>query len=134
MKKLLIIPMLFACYMVMGQNAAKIIGKPYQLKNIEVARNDFPNKQNWNDAIAKCNKLGEGWRLPTSDELNKLYNNRKKIGGFKDNYFDGPNYWSSSESADRGYGIEAKFQIFSSGAQGFESKANTYNVRAVRSK
>ena len=74
----------------MGQNAAKIIGKPYQLKNIEVARNDFPNTQNWNDAIAKCNKLGEGWRLPTSDELNKLYNNKKKIGGFKDSYFDGP--------------------------------------------
>ena len=58
MKKLLIIPMLFACYMVMGQNAAKIIGKPYQLKNIEVARNDFPNVQTWNDAIAKCKGLG----------------------------------------------------------------------------
>ena len=38
MKKLLIIPMLFACYMVMGQDAAKIIGTPYQLNNIEVAR------------------------------------------------------------------------------------------------
>ena len=65
MKKLLIIPMLFACYMVMGQNAAKIIGKPYQLNNIEVARNDFKNVQTWNDAIAKCKGLGEGWRLPT---------------------------------------------------------------------
>ena len=88
MKKLLIIPMLFACYMVMGQNAAKIIGKPYQLKNIEVARNDFKNVQTWNDAIAKCKGLGEGWRLPTLDELNKLYNNKDKIGGFKDGYLD----------------------------------------------
>ena len=94
MKKLLIIPMLFACYMVMGQNAAKIIGKPYQLNNIEVARNDFKNAQTWNDAIAKCKGLGEGWRLPTKNELNKLYNNKKKIGGFKDGYLD-DFYWSS---------------------------------------
>ena len=94
MKKLLIIPMLFACYMVMGQDAAKIIGTPYQLNNIEVAQHDFPNAQNWKDAIAKCNKLGEGWRLPTKDELNKLYNNKKKIGGFKDSYLD-DFYWSS---------------------------------------
>ena len=102
MKKLLIIPMLFACYMVMGQNAAKIIGKPYQLKNIEVARNDFPNKQTWNDAIAKCKGLGEGWRLPTLDELNKLYNNKDKIGGFKDSYFEWPTIGVLRRTAQRG--------------------------------
>ena len=133
MKKLLIIPMLFACYMVMGQDASKIIGKPYQLNNIEVARNDFSNVQTWMDANRKCNGLGEGWRLPTKDELNRLYNNKDKIGGFKDSVFDDV-YWSSSESADRGYGIEAWFQKFSSGGQSFESKTNTYYVRAVRTK
>ena len=131
MKKLLIIPMLFACYMVMGQNAAKIIGKPYQLKNIEVARNDFPNTQNWNDAIAKCNKLGEGWRLPTLDELNKLYNNKDKIGGFKDSYFDNANYWSSTENGTNAW---YKNMFNGEGGQRFESKTKTYNVRAVRSK
>ena len=66
MKKLLIIPMLFACYMVMGQNAAKIIGKPYQLNNIEVARNDFPNTFRLGMMrLLNVIGLGEGWRLPT---------------------------------------------------------------------
>ena len=131
MKKLLIIPMLFACYMVMGQNAAKIIGKPYQLKNIEVARNDFKNVQTWKDAIAKCNGLGNGWRLPTLDELDKLYNNKNKIGGFKDSYFDNANYWSSTENGtNAGY----KNMFNGEGGQIEGYRYLTYNVRAVRTK
>ena len=130
MKKLLIIPMLFACYMVMGQNAAKIIGKPYQLKNIEVARNDFKNVQTWKDAIAKCNGLGNGWRLPTLDELNKLYNNKNKIGGFKDGLYSNDGYWSSTDTN----GKETWTAKFFDGYFVIESKKNKYNVRAVRSK
>lgn len=30
--------------------------------------------------------LGDGWRLPTKDELNVLYENKDKIGGFASNY------------------------------------------------
>ena len=41
MKKLLIIPMLFMCSMVIGQSK-KIIGKPIKIENLEVAQNDFP--------------------------------------------------------------------------------------------
>ena len=40
MKKLLIIPMLFACYMGMCQ--ASVIGKPIRLQKFEVAQHDFP--------------------------------------------------------------------------------------------
>ena len=39
-----------------------------------------------------CAALGGGWRLPTKDELNILYENKDKIGGFASN-----NYWSSTE-------------------------------------
>ena len=113
----------------MGQNAAKIIGKPYQLKNIEVARNDFPNTQNWNDAIAKCNKLGEGWRLPTKEELNKLFKNKKKIGGFKDSFLD-DFYWSSAEKEN----LVAPGQDFFNGNQGTANKYLKKYVRAVRTK
>ena len=132
MKKLLIIPMLFACYMVMGQNAAKIIGKPYQLKNIEVAQHDFPNAQTWNDAIAKCKGLGNGWRLPTSDELNKLYNNKNKIGGFKSGWLD-DFYWSSTEASEN----LVYYQCFGDGQKYTSEKRNKnnlYYVRAVRTK
>ena len=31
---------------------------------------------NWHDANKACNALGKGWRLPTKDELNTLYQNK----------------------------------------------------------
>ena len=92
MKKLLIIPMLFACYMVMGQNAKQIIGKPIKVGKIEVAENDLPDRWFWEDAKKKCSNLGLGWRLPTKDELNTIYQKRFDIGG------TGLwSYWSSTE-------------------------------------
>ena len=106
--------------------------KPYQLNNIEVARNDFKNAQTWNDAIAKCKGLGNGWRLPTLDELNKLYNNKDKIGGFKDSYFDNAHYWSSTEY-DNDYAW-SKNMFNGEGGQVVGYRYLTYNVRAVRSK
>ena len=92
MKKLLIIPMLFMCSMVIGQSK-KIIGKPIKIKNLEVAQYDFPNRMNWNDAKKACTKLGKGWRLPTKNELNVMYKNKRKIGGFVRWL-----YWSSDEN------------------------------------
>ena len=47
---------------------------------------------NWPDAKKACRALGNGWRLPTKGELNTLYKNRIKIGGFEDGA-----YWSSTE-------------------------------------
>ena len=90
---------------------------------------DFPNAQNWNDAIAKCNKLGEGWRLPTKNELNKLYNNKKKIGGFKDSYLD-DFYWSSAEKEN----LRRSGPGFLQWQSGHANKYLKYNVRAVRTK
>ena len=40
--------------------------------------------------------MGDGWRLPTKDELNILYKNQKSIGGF--DKFNA--YWSSDENND----------------------------------
>jgi hypothetical protein len=70
-----------------------------------------------------CADLGDGWRLPTKDELNLLYKNKEKIGGFANNY-----YWSSTE-VDNNY---AWFQYFGSGFQKANYKSATNYVRAVR--
>ena len=78
MKKLLIIPMLFICSIVIGQSK-KIIGNPIKIENLEVAQHDFPNRMTGDDAKAACAKLGEGWRLPTKDELNLLYQKKIKL-------------------------------------------------------
>jgi len=79
---------------------------------------------NWDDAKAACADLGDGWRLPTKDELNILYINKHKIGGFAN-----VGYWSSSEIQVHPY---AWIQNFDSGNQSKENKNEEYIVRAIR--
>ena len=78
---------------------------------------------NWDEAIVACKKLGPGWRLPTKDELNMLYENKKEIGGFAN-----VDYWSSTEYGN----LNAWIQDFYSGLQFFNYKGVTSYVRAVR--
>ena len=64
------------------------------------------------------------WYLPSKDELNKLYLNRKAIGGFADEY-----YWSSTESGRD----DATAQNLTNGSQFVNPRKNyKYYVRAVR--
>jgi hypothetical protein len=122
MKKLLIIPMLFMCSMVIGQSK-KIIGKPIKIENFEVAQNDFPKEMTWYEAKKACYALGSRWRLPTKNELNLLYINKDEIGGFVASY-----YWSSIEN----YGNNAWGQSFRDGGQDSGSRYYKCLVRAVR--
>jgi hypothetical protein len=104
-----------------------IIGKPYKLRNIEVAEHDFPNTMKWEDAIKACEELGEGWHLPTKEELNLLYLNKDKIGGFTDQ-----EYWNSI--VNKNYNSLACFKYFSDGGWNYYSKeTGIFYVRAVRS-
>jgi len=101
-----------------------IIGKPIKLGNGEVAQYDFPKEMRWGDANKECENLGRGWRLPTKEELEILYQNKDKIGGFASN-----GYWSSTEGVNDG----AWNQSFSDGSQYFSIENYTFYVRAVRS-
>ena len=79
---------------------------------------------NWEDAKKACEALGKGWRLPTIDELNIMYQNKSKISDFENSW-----YWSSSE-----YNSSfAWLQEFSTGGQNYYEKSSTNYVRAVRS-
>ena len=135
MKKLLIIPLLFACYMSIGQtaNPASIIGKPFRIGNLIVAQNDFPNKMNWDDATIASAKLGNGWRLPTKDEVDLLKINRLKVDFNK-------SYWSSLEEEGDfkiyyAWHINFKIKIKNQSEyiEGWTMKKYLMNVRAVRS-
>ncbi|MDC0339394.1 DUF1566 domain-containing protein [Flavobacteriales bacterium] len=82
---------------------------------------------NWNEKVLSytCENLGDGWRLPTKDELNLLYENKNTIGGFVNN----TSYWSSSE-----YSVPDAFLVyFVNGKVHHFLKYKTYSVRAVRS-
>jgi hypothetical protein len=39
---------------------------------LQVAFKDLENKMTWDEANSACVKLGEGWRLPNLDELQKM--------------------------------------------------------------
>ena len=77
----------------------------------------------WNEAKEACVNLGDGWRLPTKDELNLIYENKDVVGGFANSA-----YWSSTE-----YGsYTAWYHDFRNGNQPNYYKNFTYCVRAVR--
>jgi hypothetical protein len=82
MKKLLFLPMLLISCLCFAQDSKEIIGKPVKIGKIEVAQKDFSTRFNWHDAKVACLNLGKGWRLPTKEELNLLYQNKEKIGSF----------------------------------------------------
>ena len=101
----------------------KIIGKPIRIGNIEVAQYDFPKTMSWYDADESCKGLGDGWRLPTKDELNLLYKNKDKMGVVA---FIG--HWSSTEYDN----VYAWGQNIVNGFQFTDAKDNYYYLRAVR--
>jgi hypothetical protein len=80
-------------------------------------------KYTWNYAKIACDELGDGWRLPTREELHLIWLNKESIGGFVATF-----YWSSSESSFN----NAWNQNFYNGDQNYYNKGNTWYVRAVR--
>jgi hypothetical protein len=123
MKKFLFLPILLFNLFCIAQDVKNIIGKPTKIGNIEVAQYDFPNAMSLDTALKGSKALGNGWRLPTKDELNTLYQNKDKIGGFASLL-----YWSLT---DYNQG-SAWSQSFHSGSQGNYLKSYSFYIRVVR--
>ena len=100
-----------------------VTGETIKLGGIEIAQFDFSSKMTWNQANSACSALGQGWRLPTRGELNRLYQNKGIIKGFKEDW-----YWGSTEDKEN----RAAWQVFSDGLQGYGFKEGKNYVRAVR--
>lgn len=62
-----------------------------------VAHGHKGSKQATEKLLKDASKDDGGWRMPTADELNVLYQNKDKIGGFSPRW-----YWSSSEYGQYG--------------------------------
>jgi len=78
----------------------------------------------WDEATQRVKELGEGWRLPTIEELKEtLYPNMKRIPDLKAGI-----YWSSSEY----YANHAWIFNFSNGYALYHNNLTTYYVRAVK--
>jgi hypothetical protein len=83
---------------------------------------------NWEEAIKAAKSFDGGgkndWRLPTADELNLVYENVHKA---KVADFGKLTYWSSSTRLGH-----SDDQDFSNGRQDYDSRGDSYSVRAVR--
>lgn len=73
--------------------------QPKKIGVLEVFPSDFPKLMNLREANVACAKLGDGWRLPSSGELNVLNQYQDLIGGFTKPplpYF----YWTDKYNAE----------------------------------
>ena len=99
-----------------------------KIGKLEVKRTDLSDiSSSWAWAKRDLEKLEGGWRLPTTDELKLMYENKELIGGF----IEGKNkhaYWSSTEDGWQ-YAMQIRFY---DGKQKYEGKTNDGLVRAVR--
>jgi antitoxin component YwqK of YwqJK toxin-antitoxin module len=80
----------------------------------------------WDDAMAACETLGDGWHLPTKDELNVLYQNKENVSGILLNAI----YWSSTVDEVNSARVWARG--FDTGHWHSYLKKGTGGVRAVR--
>lgn len=91
--------------------------------NLEVMTKDI-GMLTWSEAMDEASKKGDGWRVPTTDELLVIYENRDRIPNL--GAFD--TFWSSEEE-DR---YNALQMTFSDGRITYYEK-NVHNcVRLVR--
>ena len=97
----------------------------YKTPNLEVMEEDL-GKMSWDQALIACSNLGDGWKLPTKDELLVIYQNKDLVGGF-----NSKGYWSSTPDEDNS---EMAYDIsFLMGVGGFNFKRTENYVRAVKS-
>ena len=94
----------------------------------EVYHEDLKGHYTWDEAKEACEALGEGWRLPTKEELNEMYKKRDVVGGFAGSY---GSYWSSTENDNCKYS-DAWYQNFYNGNQYLNYENSNLNVRSVR--
>jgi len=126
MKKLIILSLLFYCQAYAIAQTKPVASATIKLSdcNLEVRTSDEPGSLNWYDAKAKCESIGDGWRMPTKPELDCLYKNKDQIGGFNRDY-----YWSSDRVGDWNIWVQA----FNNGRQFGYSGSNSAKLRVVRS-
>lgn len=93
--------------------------------DFEIYKETLPFHITWEEAIKSCANLGNGWRLPTKEELLEIYNLQKLGEITLGNY----GCWSSSKQGEYIWSVG-----FLTGNQYLNPKNNLNLVRPVRDK
>lgn len=89
---------------------------------LEAKATDEENSLNWYEAVKAAGGNGSGWRLPTSNELRVLYEQRKVVGGFASD-----DYWSATEQDINSAWVHG----FAHGDQDRYNKYSSLRARAI---
>ncbi len=105
------------------------IGRPIRFQYVEVAQFDVPKKCTINEANLIVKKTGNGWRLPTKEELLKIFEKRDMIKGF-----EWGEYYLSNEVYGKNlvYTVEFADGKLEKGFRYFNGDEIHYNVRLIR--
>jgi hypothetical protein len=122
MKQGLFILLVFISFQGFSQKQFKIV----KIGELEVMKKNL-GQFTWYETKTVCEKLGDGWRLPTRDEvINTLYPNKAKIPKLKKDDF----YWSVSD--DDSNFVAGHFSLRYGHSYGVSAKNSTNYVRLVR--
>jgi hypothetical protein len=131
MKQVLFILLVFISFQGFSQSVkVKEIGLEVMTKDLGIMK--------WEEAIKACENLGDGWRLPTIEELEKIYkfeqappywDELEKIYKYKDiiGGFVYSLYWSSTVGANKAWTFS-----FNSGSAVYYYSSTYFYARAVR--
>ena len=89
---------------------------------------DPGQKMTWQNAINYCSSKGDGWRLPTQNELMYYWCVEPSIPA--DSKFSAGDYWSATELSS--FSSAAWTVSFSNGYTSYSSKTASLSVRCVR--
>ena len=81
-----------------AQNSWSSTSKGYVVNvngmQLKIADAEFPKKMTWDNAVGAVAALGEGWRLPTREELTAMY--QQLHVNVKGDFKEDESYWSNT--------------------------------------
>jgi hypothetical protein len=108
-------------------NYADLTKSTIRFGELEIMTKDL-DYINFNEANKICQDLGNGWRLPTKQELDLIYENKIKIGGFASHFRA---FYISSTDYENLPGF-IWIKGFERGESGCFTKEDKRNVRLIR--
>jgi uncharacterized protein (TIGR02145 family) len=118
--------LLFLGALALSLNSFGQVDNTIKIGNLEIYGNDL-GEMSWDNAKQACADLGDGWRLPTFDELYLLCQDKDNIGGFSPKY-----YWSSASAIEGVIYFDNCYELeYFEGTNGYVRPVRTYNKDGI---